>query len=63
MKCQIQFSWKNKEPISSLISAEFAHSMVSVKQNIIFSKKHCHTDDSDDIVKKYDIINDMHHIC
>ena len=31
MKCQILFSGKNKKNIISLSSAEFAHSMVSVK--------------------------------
>ena len=31
MKCQILFSRKNKKNIISLWSAEFAHSIVSVK--------------------------------
>ena len=31
MKCQILFSRKNKKSIISLLSAEFAHSVVSVK--------------------------------
>ena len=31
MKCQVLFSMKNKKTIISLPSAEFAHSMVSVK--------------------------------
>ena len=30
MKCQVLFSRKNKKNITSLSSAEFAHSMVSV---------------------------------
>ena len=30
MKCQILFSRKNKENVISLLSAGFAHSMVSV---------------------------------
>ena len=33
MKCQILFSGKNKKNIISLLSAEFAHSMVSVNYN------------------------------
>ena len=35
MKCQILFSRKNKKNMISLSSAEFAHSMVSVKQGAI----------------------------
>ena len=31
MKCQILFSRKNKKNITNLLSAESAHSMVSVK--------------------------------
>ena len=31
MKCQIQFSRKNEKNITYLLSAESAHSMVSVK--------------------------------
>ena len=31
MMCQILFSRKNKKNISNLLSAEFAHSMVGVK--------------------------------
>ena len=35
MKCQILFSKKNKKMIISFSSAEFVHSMVSVKYHLI----------------------------
>ena len=35
MKCQIFFSRKNKKNITSLLSAESAHSMVSVKSEAL----------------------------
>ena len=39
MKCQILFSRKNKKSIISLLSAELASSMVSVKVNQYASEK------------------------
>ena len=45
MKCQIQFTRNNKKNIISLSSAEFAHSIVSIKSREI--SKGDHSDLSD----------------